>query len=211
MAHLMANFRLLRLQLMESQLDVWMAEFHTLLTYENPSLTDEKDTEKESPVDALGSAVCQVRHDLPDFPHCYHCSHFPHPSHLLSLSPLLSSQNINLFMETNEEEFQKYLSAFVSDVWHLLMKVSLRPGQDPLVMNAIKFLTTVSRSVHYGLFSGAGALQQICEKVVVPNSSARAEDEEVFETNPLEYIRRDVEGSDSDTRVRLFILTPPLP
>lgn len=143
--------------LIESQLDAWMAEFHTLLSYENPSLTDDKDTEKESPVDALRSAVCQ---------------------------------NINLFMETNEEEFQKYLSAFVSDVWQLLMKVSLRPGQDALVMNAIKFLTTVSRSVHYGLFSGAGALQQICEKVVVPNSSARAEDEEVFEINPLEYIRR---------------------
>lgn len=46
-------------------------------------------------------------------------------------------------------------------------------------MNAIKFLTTVSRSVHYQLFNNAGALQQICEKVVVPNLATRPEDEEV--------------------------------
>jgi hypothetical protein len=46
-------------QLVESQLDAWMAEFHTLLSYENAALTDEKDPEKESPVDALRSAVCQ--------------------------------------------------------------------------------------------------------------------------------------------------------
>jgi len=39
------------------------------------------------------------------------------------------SQNINLFMETSEEEFAKYLQTFVADVWGLLMKVSLKPGQ----------------------------------------------------------------------------------
>ena len=30
---------------------------------------------------------------------------------------------------------------------------------------------------------------QICEKVVVPNLRTRPEDEEVFEMNPVEYIR----------------------
>mmetsp|Transcript_33790 Transcript_33790/g.100617 ORF Transcript_33790/g.100617 Transcript_33790/m.100617 type:complete len:935 (-) Transcript_33790:308-3112(-) len=154
--------------LMEGQLDRWMAEFHTLLAYENPAL-DELDTEKESIADGVKSAVCL---------------------------------NINLFMEMNEEEFAKFLQTFVTDVWGLLMKVSLKPGQDNLVMSAIKFLTTVCRSVHYQLFNNAGALQQICEKVIVPNLTLREEDEEVFEMNPLEYIRRDAEGSDSDTRRR---------
>lgn len=32
-------------------------------------------------------------------------------------------------MEMNEEEFAKYLQTFVTDVWSLLMKVSLKPGQ----------------------------------------------------------------------------------
>lgn len=80
---------------MESHLEQWMAEFHTLLVYENAAL-DESDPEKESVVDAVKSAVCQ---------------------------------NINLFMEMNEEEFAKFLQTFVTDVWGLLMKVSLKPGQ----------------------------------------------------------------------------------
>ena len=44
---------------MESHLDSWMAEFHTFLTYENPAL-DESDPEKESCLDAVKSAACQV-------------------------------------------------------------------------------------------------------------------------------------------------------
>jgi hypothetical protein len=31
--------------------------------------------------------------------------------------------NINLFMEMNEEEMEKYLQTFVTDIWHLLMQV----------------------------------------------------------------------------------------
>ncbi len=37
-----------------------MADFHSLLSYENPAL-DESDKEKESAVDAVKSAVCMVR------------------------------------------------------------------------------------------------------------------------------------------------------
>lgn len=51
-----------------------------------------------------------------------------------------------------------------------------------------------------GLFAADGALQQICESVIVPNLRVRPEDEEMFEMNPTEYIRRDAEGGDSDTR-----------
>lgn len=36
--------------------------------------------------------------------------------------------NINLFMEVNEEEFEKYLQTFVTDVWHLLMQVGNSNG-----------------------------------------------------------------------------------
>jgi hypothetical protein len=43
---------------------------------------------------------------------------------------------------------------------------------------------------------------QICENIVIPNLRLRDEDEECFEFNYVEYIRRDTEGSDSDTRRR---------
>ncbi|KAL6747498.1 Cse1-domain-containing protein [Haematococcus lacustris] len=110
-------------------------------------------------------------------------------------------QNINLFMEM-EEDFAKYLATFVEDVWALLMKLTLRPGQDNLAMSAIHFLTSVAKGVQHTLFSTPGALQQICESIVVPNLRVRADDEELFEMNPVDYIRRDSEGSDSDTRRR---------
>ena len=38
-------------------------------------------------------------------------------------------QNINLFMEMNEEEFAKYLPTFAQDVWTQLTRMTLNPGQ----------------------------------------------------------------------------------
>ena len=42
-------------------------------------------------------------------------------------------QNINLFMEQNEEEFKEYLNTFVQDVWTLLVAVKQGSGQVTLV------------------------------------------------------------------------------
>lgn len=111
-------------------------------------------------------------------------------------------QNINLFMEMNEEEFKDYLQTFVQDVWTLLIAVKQGSGQDNLAMNAIRFLTTVANGVHYTLFKNEDVLKQVCEKIVIPNLMMRDDDEEMFELNWVEYVRRDTEGSDSDTRRR---------
>ena len=110
--------------------------------------------------------------------------------------------NVNLFMEVAEEEFEKYLTTFANDVWQLLVKVSPAPGQDHLAMAALRFLTTLAHSVHAKLFGDAATLKQICESIVIPNLCLRAEDEELFECNPVDFIRRDAEGSDADTRRR---------
>ena len=74
--------------------------------------------------------------------------------------------------------------------------------QDNLAMNAIRFLTTVANGVHHELFRNEGALKQVCEKIVIPNLTIREDDEEMFDLNWVEYVRRDTEGSDSDTRRR---------
>ena len=56
---------------------------------------------------------------------------------------------------------------------------------------------------HYkDLFADPNILSSICEKVILPNMDFRPWDEELFEDNPEEYIRRDIEGSDVDTRRR---------
>ncbi|KAE8662454.1 Exportin-2 [Hibiscus syriacus] len=112
-------------------------------------------------------------------------------------------ENISLYMEKNEEEFQGYLNEFASAVWSLLTIVSQSSSRDKLAVTAMKFLTTVSTSVHHALFATEGVLPQICQSIVIPNVRLRDEDEELFEMNYVEFIRRDMEGSDLDTRRRI--------
>ncbi|KAK6142676.1 hypothetical protein DH2020_023024 [Rehmannia glutinosa] len=112
-------------------------------------------------------------------------------------------ENISLYMEKEEEIFQKYLGGFVEVVWGLLVVVSNSSSRERLTVTAIKFLTTVSTSVHHTLFARDDILQQICQSIVIPNVMLRDEDEELFEMNYVEFIRRDMEGSDLDTRRRI--------
>ncbi|PSS04147.1 Exportin-2 like [Actinidia chinensis var. chinensis] len=112
-------------------------------------------------------------------------------------------ENISLYMEKNEEEFQGYLGGFAEAVWNLLVAVSASSSRDRLTVTAIKFLTTVSTSVHHTLFARDDILQQICQSIVIPNVMLRDDDEELFEMNYVEFIRRDMEGSDLDTRRRI--------
>ena len=51
-------------------------------------------------------------------------------------------------------------------------------------------------------FESEAAQRAIVEHIVAPNMQLSEADEEVFEDNPLEYMRRDIEGSDTDTRRR---------
>ncbi|XP_058757292.1 exportin-2 [Vicia villosa] len=112
-------------------------------------------------------------------------------------------ENINHYMEKYEEEFKGFLNDFALAVWTLLGNVSQSTSRDQLAVTAIKFLTTVSTSVHHNLFAADGIIPQICQGIVIPNVRLREDDEELFEMNHIEYIRRDMEGSDVDTRRRI--------
>ncbi|RAL50876.1 hypothetical protein DM860_005232 [Cuscuta australis] len=112
-------------------------------------------------------------------------------------------ENISLYMEKEEELFQGYLSGFVEAVWGLLVVSSASSAREQLTVTAIKFLTIVSTSVHHTLFARDDILEQIVQSIVIPNVMLRDEDEELFEMNYVEFIRRDMEGSDLDTRRRI--------
>lgn len=114
----------------------------------------------------------------------------------------IACECLSLHMELNEEEFEKFLEVCVGDVWKQLLDVGPGLGQDSLAMAAISFLTTVARSVHFKLFAGEDILKQVCQGVIIPNIRLREGDVELFEMNWVEYVRRDTEGSDSDTRRR---------
>ncbi|KAF3773402.1 CAS Exportin-2 [Nymphaea thermarum] len=112
-------------------------------------------------------------------------------------------KNINLYMNKNEEKFRPFLSGFASAVGSLLVSISAMPNRDRLTVTAIKFLTTVSTSVDHSLFASPDTLRLICQSIVIPNVRVREDDEESFEMDCVEYIRRDIEGSDVDTRRRI--------
>lgn len=111
--------------------------------------------------------------------------------------------NIAMYAQKYDEEFAPHLPAFVTAVWNLLLTTGHQVKYDLLVSNAIQFLASVAeRPAYKHLFEDVNTLSSICEKVIVPNMEFRDADEEAFEDNPEEYIRRDMEGSDIDTRRR---------
>ncbi|KAJ6646819.1 Exportin-2 [Pseudolycoriella hygida] len=111
--------------------------------------------------------------------------------------------NLGLYALKYDEEFGTYMQQFVTDVWELLVKTGIQTKYDSIVSNALKFLSIVADRSHYrNLFEDPTVLASICEKVVIPNMDFRTSDEEIFEDSPEEYIRRDIEGSDTETRRR---------
>merc|ERR1719239_57589 len=111
--------------------------------------------------------------------------------------------NVALYAQKYDEEFSSHLQSFVTAIWGLLVTTGQEVKYDLLVSNAIQFLASVAERPSYkSLFDSTETLANICEKVVVPNIQLRDADVELFEDNPEEYMRRDIEGSDVDTRRR---------
>ncbi|KAI8915177.1 Cse1-domain-containing protein [Powellomyces hirtus] len=109
---------------------------------------------------------------------------------------------IDLYAKKYEEDFVS-LRDFVTIVWHLMTSTGMEPKFDMLVSKSIAFLTTIVQSSrNREMFANPDTLKGVCEKVVLPNMTLRESDEELFEDDPIEYIRRDLEGSDTDTRRR---------
>ncbi|KAH8695090.1 putative chromosome segregation protein Cse1 [Talaromyces proteolyticus] len=108
-----------------------------------------------------------------------------------------------LFVQKYGDVFGPHVDQFVANSWNLLTNVGQETKYDILVSKALQFLTsTTSMPEHAKIFENEATLGQVIEKVILPNISLRESDEELFEDEPIEFIRRDLEGSDSDTRRR---------
>jgi exportin-2 (importin alpha re-exporter) len=110
---------------------------------------------------------------------------------------------LSLYVGKYYEDFGSHLRAFVESSWTLLTTTGPEPKNDILVSKALQFLTSVTRIKEQAqTFSDVGVQTQIVEKVILPNLALRDSDVEMFEDEPIEFIRRDLEGSDSETRRR---------
>lgn len=110
---------------------------------------------------------------------------------------------LQLYTSKYDEDFGSYTNGFVTAVWNLLSTIGPETKFDLLVSKALQFLTAVaSVARHAEAFNNEATLGQIVEKVVLPNVALRESDIEMFEDEPIEFIRRDLEGSDTDSRRR---------
>ncbi|SPO23873.1 probable CSE1 - Nuclear envelope protein that mediates the nuclear export of importin alpha [Ustilago trichophora] len=94
------------------------------------------------------------------------------------------------------------LPVFVQGIWEMLGSCTLSQKYDTLVSKAVGFLSTVVRmGSSREMFQSTETLEQLCSAIILPNIAIREADEELFEDNPIEYIRRDLETSmEADTR-----------
>lgn len=142
---------------------------HKYLTYENPLLATEDDSES-GPLEYVKAGICEV---------------------------------MTLYMQKYEDAFGELCKPFITSTWSLLTTIGPETKFDILVSKALHFLTAVaSINTHAENFNNEAILGEVVEKVILPNVSLRESDIEQFEDEPIEYIRRDLEGSDADTRRR---------
>jgi exportin-2 (importin alpha re-exporter) len=114
-------------------------------------------------------------------------------------------ENLNLYATKYEDIFEPFIPQFTQLAWKLLMEVTNEPRFDILATTAIKFLTSIcAKQMNVNLFTEP-VLRDIVEQIVVKNLTATENDEELFEDNPIDYIRKDMEGGDTDTRRRSAI------
>ncbi|CAG8955249.1 hypothetical protein HYFRA_00011231 [Hymenoscyphus fraxineus] len=113
------------------------------------------------------------------------------------------AEAMTLYMQKYEDAFGELCQPFITSTWTLLTTIGPETKFDILVSKALHFLTAVaSIGAHAQNFNNPEILGQVVEKVILPNVSLRESDIEQFEDEPIEYIRRDLEGSDTDTRRR---------
>ncbi|CCF60349.1 hypothetical protein KAFR_0J02850 [Kazachstania africana CBS 2517] len=125
--------------------------------------------------------------------------------HASILSKVKSSiqEVVQLYTTRYEDIFGPMISNFIQITWQLLTSVTTEPKFDILVSKSLSFLTAVSRNPKYfEIFNNEDAMNNITEQIILPNVTLREADVELFEDDPIEYIRRDLEGSDTDTRRR---------
>ena len=145
------------------------ALLHKYLTFENPLLATDDDSES-GPLEFVKAGICEV---------------------------------MTLYMQKYEDAFGDLCKPFITSAWSLLTTIGPETKFDILVSKALHFLTAVaSLDRHAQNFNNEEILGQVVEKVILPNVSLRESDVEQFEDEPIEYIRRDLEGSDADTRRR---------
>ncbi|XXQ36104.1 Importin N-terminal domain-containing protein [Plasmodiophora brassicae] len=110
-----------------------------------------------------------------------------------------------LYASKYESEFRAHIPTCVQCIWALLVSSSdAAPRNEAVVAPALQFLAVVIRAPwHRTLFSAPGQLEALAQHVILPNLRLSPADQDQFTVDPVEYVRKDSEGADQQTRRRL--------
>ena len=101
-----------------------------------------------------------------------------------------------LYATKYEEDFAQ-LNEFVETVWTVLTSLGRARKDDALAGACMRLLSSVAKQErHKALF--CNVLQLLCDKVIVPNALVRESDLEMFEDEPLEYVRTIIDAGLED-------------
>ncbi|PVU91567.1 hypothetical protein BB561_004340 [Smittium simulii] len=107
---------------------------------------------------------------------------------------------VQLYTNRYEDDF-KQLPAFLDTIWTMLTSLDSNPKHDSVVVQGILFLTTMVKNIRYkSTFESNSMISTICEKIVLRNIELSESDQELFEDDPIMYVRRELEGSEVETR-----------
>lgn len=110
---------------------------------------------------------------------------------------------ISLYVSRYADIFEPLIENFIHTIWNLLCGSYITKQQkfDLCVVRSLLFLTSVIKMANFSnLFNNEVSIKEIIEKIILPNIYFREVDEEIFEDEPIQYVRSDLEGSDFDTR-----------
>ncbi|KAI5964902.1 CSE1 [Candida pseudojiufengensis] len=109
---------------------------------------------------------------------------------------------LSLYVTRYADVFEPLIQTFITSVWELINNfVTKQPKFDLLVVKALQFLTSIIKIPTYqSLFQSEQSVNEIIEKIILPNIKLRQIDEETFEEEPILFVRSDLEGSDFDSR-----------
>lgn len=157
----------------EDHQELWMAQFMQFLILPDDPFPDFRDDENSGPQERVRTAIFE---------------------------------NVRLYAEKYSAEFEPYAAHFLQAAFSLLVKASQSPSTrfDEMVISGMRYVSTIVSSIsNVHMFKDEGTMKGILEQVVIPNLAIRKHDVEAFDDNPLEYLKRDIEGSDAETRRRI--------
>lgn len=102
--------------------------------------------------------------------------------------------NIAILYATRYEEDFGQLAEFVEAAWTVLTSISRAPKYDALAAACMRLLSSVAKQErHKNLFTPV--LTLLCDKVIIPNVLIRECDLELFEDEPLDFVRTVIDNT----------------